>query len=110
MSYTSGPWHWDSDPVKNDPTGRVRYRVTAVGKTITQVYYSSHEGGPTNAEDDAKLIAAAPDLLAMLEEIVAADEAAMKELELIGIPTDKMCALTNKSRAAIAKAKGQTCA
>lgn len=25
--HTPGPWHWDSDPVKNDPMGRVRYRA-----------------------------------------------------------------------------------
>ena len=48
-SHTPGPWHWDSDPVKNDPLGRVRYRVTTTGKTIAQVYYSSYEGGLTNA-------------------------------------------------------------
>ena len=60
VRHTPGPWHWDSDPVKNDPTGRIRYRVCATGKTVTQVYYSSFEGGPTNAEADARLIAAAP--------------------------------------------------
>lgn len=68
--HTPGPWHWDSDPVKGDPTGRVRYRVTTIGKTITQVYYSSFEGGPTNAEYDARLIAAAPDLLEALKEAI----------------------------------------
>lgn len=66
-AYTPGPWHWDCDPVKNDPTGRVRYQVTALGKTIAKTYYSSFEGGLTNAEADTKLIAAAPDLLAALE-------------------------------------------
>lgn len=65
--HTPGPWHWESDPVKNDPLGRVRYQVTALGKTITQVYYSSHEGGLTNAEADARLIAAAPELLAVIK-------------------------------------------
>lgn len=68
MKHTPGPWHWDSDPVKGDPTGRIRYRVTTTGKTITQVYYSSFEGGLTNAEADAKLIAAAPELLEALKE------------------------------------------
>jgi hypothetical protein len=47
----------------------VRYRVCALGKTVTQVYYSSFEGGPTNAEDDARLIAAAPDLLQSVREL-----------------------------------------
>jgi hypothetical protein len=67
-SHTPGPWHWDSDPVKGDPTGRIRYRVCTTGKTITQVYYSSFEGGHTNAVADAKLIAAAPDLLEALKK------------------------------------------
>jgi hypothetical protein len=67
--HTPGPWHWEADAVKGDPTGRVRYQVTALGKTVTRVYYSSYEGGPTNAEADAKLIAAAPELMAALEEI-----------------------------------------
>jgi hypothetical protein len=58
MKPTPGPWHWEADKVKNDPTGRVRYQVTTLGKTVTRVYYSSFEGGPTNAEADAALIAA----------------------------------------------------
>lgn len=61
-AHTPGPWMWDSDPMKDDPYNRVRYRVVARGKTITQIYYSTYEGGPTNAEWDARLIAAAPDL------------------------------------------------
>jgi hypothetical protein len=70
VKHTPGPWHWDSDPVKNDPTGRIRYRVCATGKTVTQVYYSSFEGGPTNAEADARLIAAAPALLDALKDLI----------------------------------------
>jgi len=68
MQHTPGPWHWEADEVKGDPTGRVRYQVTALGKTVTRVYYSSFEGGPTNAEADAKLIAAAPELLEALRK------------------------------------------
>ena len=69
MQHTPGPWHWEADEVKGDPTGRVRYQVTALGKTVTRVYYSSFEGGPINAEADAKLIAAAPELLMTLRQI-----------------------------------------
>lgn len=100
MTHTPGPWHWDSDPVKGDPLGRVRYRVVACGKTITQVYYSSFEGGATNAEADARLIAAAPELLASLQwalrfiEIYAAKSAGPATPEI------------NKVKAAIAKATG----
>lgn len=50
--------------------GRVRYRVTTTGKTITQIYYSSFEGWPTNADADARLISAAPDLLVALQGMV----------------------------------------
>jgi hypothetical protein len=73
-AHTPGPWHWDSDPVKGDQLGRVRYRVAALGKTITQLYYSSYEGGPTNAEADARLIAAAPDLYEALKYAVGNPE------------------------------------
>jgi hypothetical protein len=59
-SHTPGPWHWDSDPMKGDPFNRVRYRVVTTGKTITQCYYSSSD---EHAEADARLIAAAPELL-----------------------------------------------
>ena len=71
MPHTPGPWHWEADEVKGDPTGRVRYQVTARGKTVTRVYYSSYEGGPTTAPADARLIAAAPDLLEALRDMVS---------------------------------------
>jgi hypothetical protein len=71
MKPTPGPWYWEADPVKGDPTGRVRYQVVATGKTVTRVYYSSFEGGPTNAEADARLIAAAPDLLSACAAAIA---------------------------------------
>ena len=78
QSATPLPWHWDSDPVKGDPTGRVRYHVCALGKTVTKVYYSSFEGGPTCAEADAALIAegitALPEILAENERLKAALE------------------------------------
>lgn len=96
MSHTPGPWHWDSDEVKGDPYGRVRFRVTTTGKTITQVYYSSYEGGLTNAVDDARLIAAAPDLLAALERLWNASEGR----------SDEEINARLHARAAIAKATG----
>lgn len=70
--HTPGPWHWDSDPIKNDPLNRVRYRVVTTGKTITQCYYSSSD---EQAEWDARLIAAAPDLLAALKDMATAMDA-----------------------------------
>jgi len=98
MSHTPGPWHWEADSVKGDCFNRIRYRVTAVGKTITQVYYSSFEGGTTNAENDARLIAAAPELLQCLEALLkVCDE------ELDPKRTPEM----REARAAIKRAKGE---
>lgn len=101
--HTPGAWHWDSDPIKGDPLGRVRYRVTTLGKTIAQTYYSSSD---KHAEADTRLIAAAPDLLKALQvmtatyvELVNTGDAGRwdpeKDVEVIG------------ARAAIAKATGE---
>lgn len=65
--HTKGPWMWDSDPIKGDPLNRLRYQVVARGKTVTQCYYSSSD---EHAEHDARLIAAAPDLLEALKAAV----------------------------------------
>ncbi|HET6890517.1 MAG TPA: hypothetical protein VFH31_05395 [Pyrinomonadaceae bacterium] len=103
MPHTPGPWHWEADAVKGDPYDRVRYQVTALGKTVTRVYYSSYEGGPTNAEADARLIAAAPELLAALIEMER-EKADYMRLNNLGDPARET---TNKmARAAIAKAIG----
>jgi hypothetical protein len=98
--HTPGPWHWDSDPVKGDEHGRIRYRVCTVGQTITQVYHSSYEGGLTRAEADARLIAAAPDLLATLRDVLGwiPDGGAWH--------TDAPMQSVAKARAAISKATG----
>lgn len=90
--HTPGPWHWDSDPIKDHPDNRVRFRVCAKGRTITQCYYPSGDG---IAEADTRLIAAAPDLLEALE--VAAS--------IIGHPDD---AMSKHIQSAISKAKGET--
>ena len=104
-THTPGPWHWDSDPVKGDPTGRIRYRVTTVGKTITQVYYSSYEGGLTNAEADAHLIAAAPELLEALQQMLYWSESRLP----CGDPSlQELVRAQAAARAAIAKATGAT--
>lgn len=68
--HTPGPWHLYADRVKDDPFDRIRYTVVATGKTICRIHYSSYEGGPTNAEYDAKLVTVAPDLLEALRSAV----------------------------------------
>ena len=96
--HTPGPWMWDSDPIKGDPLNRVRYRVVARGQTITQCYYSSSD---EQAEHDARLIAAAPDLLEALRALHAA---CVKD----GWPVyGAHPAAMNAALAAIAKATGQ---
>ena len=71
--HTPGPWHWDSDPLKSDwPLNRVRYRVVALGRTVTQTYYPSADGD--QAEADTRLIAAAPELLAALQLMLTESE------------------------------------
>jgi hypothetical protein len=87
-NYTPGPWHWDSDPVKGDPLNRLRYRVCALGRTITQCYYKSDETG--QAQADAQLIASAPSLVDALRAILGwrelrsgADEFPIERIEAI---------------------------
>ena len=99
-AHTAGPWHWEADAVKGDQFGRVRYQVTAIGETVTRMYYSSFEGGPTNAEANARLIAAAPELLAALQKCAVQLE------QITGLVHDERCALID-ARAAIAKATGE---
>lgn len=102
-NYTKGPWHWDSDPVKGDPHNRVRYRVCALGKTVTQVYYSSYEGGLTNAEADARLIAAAPDMY----EALYLCEASLTEMERDGRVWACDIKALHAARTALSRALGE---
>ena len=58
--------------------------------------------------EDGRLIAAAPDLLEALREMVAGDAEAIEDAERIGILfPDEMLATYNKACAAIAKATGE---
>lgn len=58
-------------------------------------------------EANARLIAAAPDLLAVLEEFIAADERAVSEMAAYYVPPPEYVALHEKARAAIQKATGE---
>jgi hypothetical protein len=72
---TPGPWMWDSDPIKGDPLDRVRFRVVARGRTITQCYYSS---GDDIAQKEAAYIAAANP--SAILELLAERDALKKEM------------------------------
>jgi len=65
--------------------------VCATGRTLCDVY-SSPATGDEQADADAHLIAAAPDMLAALELL---------------LPYLEDCRMDSEARAAIAKAKGQ---
>lgn len=96
--HTQGPWHWDADLYAVvEGVQRWRYRVTALGRTIMQTYYTDKQRG--QAEADTRLAAAAPDLLEALEAVVAwMDEPCTKDSVN---PLDK-------ASAAIRKATGET--
>ena len=83
MTHTPGPWH----KVEADTTIPIK---AANGKTVASVRYSD------NDDNDANLIAAAPDLLAALEAIMKGVSGCQKEPQY------------EAARAAIAKAKGAT--
>jgi hypothetical protein len=84
MSHTPEPWPIHKTPNDADFTHEV------VG--ICAIY-----AGNENAEADARLIAASPELLAALKRVVQADDACVLRQEDI-----------ERARAAIAKAEGTT--
>jgi hypothetical protein len=87
--FTPGPWNFYDD--SNDgKTNRIE--IVAVGKTIARIYHSVPEEDLPNA----RLIAAAPEMLEALREIIAVAEG--KHLRpVMGI---------DAARRAIAKATG----
>jgi hypothetical protein len=93
--HTPGEWHWDSDEMfsSSDNIRHVRWRVCTLGKTITQIYRNDE-----HAEADARLIAAAPELL----EALKAAEQCIGELS----PTQARVEAMQMLQAAIAKATG----
>jgi hypothetical protein len=95
--HTPGPWH--ADGLEIWATKAVRFNLTTVGTPMIAAVcaHADMEGGsPANA--NARLIAAAPDLLESLQEIVAAAD---------GAGWSQLDATLAKARAAIAKATGE---
>ena len=90
--HTPGPWTFYDD--SNDgKTNRIE--IVAIGKTVAHIYHSV----PTEDLPNARLIAAAPDLLEALRKC---DEAMTWELG--GEPLDTlMTDARNSARAALAK-------
>lgn len=93
MSHTPGPWKWDSKPWDYDREQEAPWLVSENDPyTCLLVVYNGH----TVSEDDAQLIAAAPDLLRDLRAIV--DNAI-----LLGIDHDERVIA---AKATVAKAEG----
>lgn len=63
--HTPGPWRWYDD---TDEAGKNnRHEIVAVGKTVARIYAT--KGAEAEDAANARLIAAAPDLLVTLELI-----------------------------------------
>ena len=95
--HTPGPW-------KAEPAHRLGFVVYANVEPYVVVESADDEGryGAIALEADARLIAAAPELLEALEDLVRLAEMSMREAGEYMVDDE----LTN-SRAAIAKARGE---
>ena len=92
--HTPGPWNFYDD--SNDgKTNRIE--IVAVGKTVARIYHSV----PAEDLPNARLIAAAPDLLEALETAL---DGWQREFEYLAKRTPEW---VTKARAAIAKATGE---
>lgn len=87
--HTPGPWH-----TGHGPQASIVYDRSGWGVANASVYHFKHEHGSALA--NAALIAAAPDLLEALEEIVL-------HQEILG----QCSTITDRAYEAIAKAKGE---
>ena len=103
VKHTPGPWHQDLDDITND-----------AGHTVCVVSFGDTDGADWDEAEsncNARLIAAAPDLLAALESAaLTMDNAANLLLgdtdENVAI-AEYLTACAMSARAAIAKARGE---
>ena len=111
--HTPGPWAMLSEETDKP---YIRIRGTKLGErhkianVLTPVYDGSLERETEETRANARLIAAAPELLEALQELLAAERA--NSLEIVGRDTDghplnAAGAARKKARAAIAKATGE---
>lgn len=96
--HTSGPWNIHSDA---DLTGEIFFNHSN-GKEylIAQAYSGNYGNSGPEREANAHLIAAAPELLTVLQEIIQIGTRNLNALADESLPQWK------KARAAIAKARG----
>lgn len=99
MSHTKGPWRW---------TGRGRL-VAFVPGDVDETIVETDDGYYPPFGADRDLIAAAPDLLEALQELVIANEQWNASVEdIVGRPPNWADGYLDKARAAISKALGET--
>lgn len=99
--HTPGPWI-----IEDNPCVKPAVQVAAfdgIGNRHLQVIIQSHV-----QEEDARLIAAAPELLEALSELVKVNEEHNEAVsKVLGTPPGWNDSYLDKARAAIAKAKGE---
>jgi hypothetical protein len=105
--HTPGPWEWWT----SNSWKRLRHSDRGVSTNVIMpvVCPDGHPDLEVTAADMA-LIAAAPDMLAALQQIHAADVASLAELEKMGLGharSPENFRLVELARVAIAKATGQ---
>lgn len=100
--HTPGPWRVGegSYVVADHPVPEIR------GSEEVE-HYGGHLICESVSPSNARLIAAAPDLLEALKAILEADEEAEAEFQKMGIPPEEEHPITIAARAAIAKATGK---
>ena len=95
--HISGPWIAEDD--------QSIYAADGDGRRLIA---ECHAGHKEERAANARLIAAAPDLLEALQEMVAGDAEAIEDAKRLGVPfPDEMLAAYHKARAAIARATGE---
>ena len=93
--HTPGPWQ-----ICSSDDGRPYIRAGESGPIVAKAYRATVGHGPLPGTANARLIAAAPELLAALEQLVRMD------LGLDCCDTDEQARRWAVGRAAVAKAKG----
>lgn len=105
MSYTPGPWIADGKLVHAE-NGSALYIAECQNVGVGERWSGTDYASEPHAEANARLIAAAPELLEVLESIemrLDAFNEAQRDM-----PADSVWVCLEKARAAIAKAKGET--
>lgn len=108
--HTPGPWLFRTAPT----SAGLCHIVSAADWKGAFIYGDGIRKGVDDAlpkaqelAANARLIAAAPDLLEALQEMVAGDAEAIEDAKRLGVPfPDEMLAAYHKARAAIARATG----